>query len=244
MPRGEVLPVRHGETIWTAADLRWYLLAMSYNTNRQDFCLPQRHFPKRLTLNQVWQETFDRLRQATTEDGYARWTGVGVTRERDRVVIFPNFIEADPAPGQINPGDVEFAVAQAASHGVPYWVADIFAQPEWLGNFTRSGPRQRFPADDFSGEMLAGLLSAREAPAVAFLVGPTQNRLAFRTQESALLPDTWAKETFGLFWLGWRGRASRNLEIAKRYHLVFYKGKPNQPLARIFPTPNQAGCSS
>ncbi len=218
------------DSVWNNEALEGYLLQTSRNSAKRNFCLPQQDFPKRIDLSSAWHDTFEVMRRETQSDWYERWRMVAVTEDRKRLVFWPPYsVCADPAPIGINPYDMEFELEVAKAEGVPYWAADIYAYP------SSGGGGRRFVDDNFLGPELARLLSNRTLPAVMFLVGLTQNAIAFRTQESELIPDSFDPETFDLFWIGPRKRRDRNFKIAKRHSLVFYEGKTRQPFLRIYP---------
>jgi hypothetical protein len=221
------------EARWSDQDLRSYLLAQSHNTPFKDFTLKQSQFPEAIALNAAWHETFDSLRARTARDQHEYWALVGVDEKRQRVFTSRQFSRGEMwiIPSRV----IDKALSDARGRGISYFVGDIHTHPDWL-----VGKLLTF-ADQFSTEDLYRILYARSAPVMTAVAGPTRNTLAFRSQESQLVPFA-DQKNFARFWYRRHfvhevvGDTQHvNFDLGRRYSLVFYQGSPHQPLKRIFP---------
>ncbi len=235
MQEGE-LPqeIARQEARWTAEDLRSYLLAQAHNLPGRDYCMEQAKFPRQIALDPIWQETFERMRAETATNHREYWAMVGVTNQRDKLVILEKFVV-----GQrflVSPEAIDSLVSKVRRTGISHLVGDIHSHPAWaVEKWLRN-------QDVFSIADLYGLLISRRSPAVRFLVGPHQNMAAFRSQESELVPAHLSQRAFERYWdrrhyvrLRVGDAFSMNIAVGKRHGLTFYKGFPGQPIVRVFP---------
>jgi hypothetical protein len=222
------------EARWTAQDLRAYLLALSHNSKDRSFCLEQKKFPREIALSPFWHETFDQMRALSALNQREYWSMIGTTDRRDKVLILARSVagEASSVPSQTK----AVALSEAERQGVTHWIGEVHTHAarlieKWLGY-----------QDSFSIGDLYGLLYSPWAPAAKFLVGPSQNLAAFRSQQSEIAPSYLNSERFKKYWSRhfWQRLAVGDYtgvasEIGERYHLVLYKGRPGRPLLRFFP---------
>ncbi len=223
-----------GEGEWTGEDFRWYLLAVSHNTDDESFYLQERRFPNRILLSSVWHETFARLRKETLQDGHERWGLVAADSERKRLFISQSFLRAHETPGVLYRKDTTARISLAAEQGLPWLVADLHTHPSRAGDATAPGQWQAEMQNYFSLGDLYTFLSSKQHLSARFLVGPTMNRMALVSRETRAVPVPASLRRFAAYWH--RRESSiqgQNLEIAKRYRLALYEGEPGRGLVRI-----------
>lgn len=233
MNRERTVEYSRAEARMTAEDLRRYLLALSYNCATRNYCLRQFQYPRELSLNPAWHETFEVMRAQTAATHCEHWTLIGVSEKRDKVLISNEFTRGNSLR---IPGEAKAAkITKARAEGISFVVGEIHTHPAWLfPKFTRF-------QDSYSLDDLYCLLQSPAAPAMQVLVGPTRNVVVFRSHESDAVPYV-SQKGFVRFWrrrlvshelMG--GAMDPNRILGKRYALAFYKGKPGEPLSRVFP---------
>ncbi len=228
------------EGAWTEQDLKQYLLALSRNNWEQDFCYPQVDFPRRIALSPVFHQTFEEMRAQTAFNQYEYWALVGVTTARDKVVISKHFVRGeDPrfgVPAGFDDESIGIAIREAARMGIPFVVGDVHTHPTDLVD------RLIHYGEAFSIVDLYRLVYAQSRLVVGFLVTPRQNLAVFRSRETESVPSSFDQKAFEQFWL--RRQPLKfvlgdgigiNRAIARRHHLVLYRGKPHERLMRLFP---------
>lgn len=219
---------------WTAEDFRYYLLAQSHNSPVHEYCLEHHKFPQEIALSPIWEETFERMRVQTARDHREYWSMIGVTKQRDKVMLLHELMPGEKA--FVSGEAMSLALARARERGIANWVGDIHSHPASFGGKLLGNH------DAFSLGDLYALLYSRHEPAVRFVVGPNQNVAAFRSQETQLIPSWLTQETFQKFWdrlyfvrLRRGDTLGVNMAIAKRNQLALYRSKPGEALARIYP---------
>jgi hypothetical protein len=235
MPEREPPPEKaQGQRIWAAPDLRHYLLALAGSTPEQNACLELQHFPQRIDLSPDWHQILDQMRTQTAVDGVEYWSFIGVTAQHDRVMVMRDFIRGRRE--DVSAEEIALAGRRALANGITHLIGDIHSHTASLIE------RMVLATDHFSPADLYGLLWSRVAPATKVLVGPNRNLVVCRSKDSELLPPMMNQKTFERLWearFRWEymlgNRWGADFEIGRRHSLVFYEGKPGQPLKEIVP---------
>src|SRR3989344_1495994 len=218
-----------GQGHWTSDDLKFYLLSLAYNHDGKDFCLERNLFPKSIGLSSVWNEVFNEMRSANSNDMKQRWAIIGVTANRDELHISPRFVEKPNAyenltPDQIVEIDYKFFVDQnkrLEEKGLLFELGYIIAQ------------------HDYKNHDLVFYLSTQQGHSLLFMVTPEQNIAIFRSHETKQGPLTSPQEMLSQGKTIDQHYAEMDRQplnsLFDQYRLVVYEGKPNQPLVRAHP---------
>lgn len=229
-----IVEIQQGEVTWTSRDFQAYLLAQSCNPVEGDFCLETQRFPRRIDISPDWHQVLNQLRAQTAADGVEYWSLIGVTDQRERVMVMRDFVRGKRE--EVDAEGIAAARRRAFENGITHCVGDAHSHTAGLME------KLVYATDHFSPGDLYDLLYSRIASACKLLVGPNRNLAVCRSIGSEFLPPAMNQKTFERLWearFRWEymlgNRWGADFEIGKRHHLIFYEGKPQQPLARVFP---------
>lgn len=204
---------------WSYGFFREYLLALARG---EKFLLPKVQYPKRIELNQSWHELLNQMWRET-RDGLERFALIGFKDDR-RAIFLPTRVAsgtADGVPWNVVRAENEKAIAKFK---IAYCLGDIHSHPA-----EKIWPGAAFSAYDFYRILEPDIY----LPMIGLVEGG-KNVFAFRSRESDYIdPSIFSPESFRDFWRdrvrGWK----MNLEIAKKYSLVLYRGGVDRELVKV-----------
>ncbi len=233
MPETGTPEIPPDKAVWSAEDFRGYLLALSLNLKDARFRVKSSEFPRQINLSPDFHQMLDELRENTKADGHEYWTLVGVTKDRDRVMILK-----DPVKGSRLevPSQVMFEkTTDAYQRGIPYLVGAAHSHAEFHPLWRLLDPLR---ADFLSAGDFLPLVGSCYSNSFVLLAGPERNVAVFRTRETEFLPPTQTDESFRLRWEILEmllDSFSLDEAICQRHKLALYHGYPDQPLFRLVP---------
>lgn len=250
----ELLPTNKKENpippkAWTYEQFKNYLIAIG--TSNNEFRLPLNQFPKKIQLSEAWHQLLNQMRKES-KDGKERFAGIGINDQKLYLPKTPEVGNENEVPFEaLTRHHDRMRMAQMSGK-----IGDIHSHPnKFWGCFMEDSDVQAFSTQD--------LFRSITEIEVNGLVEHNRNLFVFRSKEANLTPLTLDLEQFNEYWnlkMGIRHNSKTTLkteriintitdnvrpflhpilkinkEIAKKYNLVIYSGKPNRELKRMNP---------